>query len=160
MWHLPLLVPNPGPSLHVALEHVDQPVLGLVRGLQGPHAHVGSEVAHVLSQCSVPFMKIEATFFPFGVSLMKGKVRDSEGRRETVYLRILLTWTSWASVSAQWPAPWWTLGRNTDSYFWRVGREQTSLRPGTWTRHIPDILWHLHHICGESNWHSKLVENS
>ena len=66
---LPLLVLVPGPCVHVpALEHVDQPVLGLVRALQCPQSHV------VPAQGSVTFsIKIEATFLPFRVCLIKGK---------------------------------------------------------------------------------------
>ena len=66
---LPLLVLVPGPCVHVpALEHVDQPVLGLVRALECPQSHV------VPAQGSVTFsIKIEATFLPFRVCLIKGK---------------------------------------------------------------------------------------
>ena len=68
----PLLVSSPGACLEVPAEHVDEPVLSLVRvgAAKGTHSHVWSQVAHVSSQGSISF-KIKATFFPLRVSLKK-----------------------------------------------------------------------------------------
>ena len=38
-----------------------------------------------------------------------------------------------------------------DLYFWKVDREQTSPRPGTWTTRTPGTWSHPRHTCGESS---------
>ena len=80
---LPLLISVSWSRLNVALEHVDQSLLGLVGRLECAETHVGGQI--VFPERSVTF-KIKATFFPCGaVSLKIWKVLDRERRQGKVF---------------------------------------------------------------------------
>ena len=140
--HLPLLISNPGAGVHVAFEHVDQSVLGLVWGLQSAEAHVCPEIAHVSSQCSVPF-KIEGTFFPGGVSLSKGRVhheRKSGDRLPTEPRDLDRLGRSLSSMASSL--------MNSRKKYWLVFLE-------SWYRTNQSATWHL-----ESTYSRHLVTSS